>query len=88
MVVLHGGGGVDGCQGRSDVDHELVVEAAMVQVVTDRTNEHGQTLKPDDWAFVFDVKGQKSVLKTFNANCCFSGLSLPMKQKPSFLTTV
>jgi hypothetical protein len=33
----------------------------MVQVVTDRTNEHGQTLKPDDWAFVFDVKGQKSV---------------------------
>jgi hypothetical protein len=30
VVVLHGGGGVDGGQGRPDVDHELVVEATMI----------------------------------------------------------
>ena len=40
VVVLHGGGGVDGGQRRPDVDHELVVEAAVVQIVADRSNKH------------------------------------------------
>jgi hypothetical protein len=29
VVVLHGGGGVDGCQRGADVDHELVVESSV-----------------------------------------------------------
>ena len=45
VVVLHGRGGVDGSQWRSDVDHELVVEATMIQIMTQGSDEHGEHLQ-------------------------------------------
>ena len=45
VVVLHGGGGVNGRQRGSDINHELVVETSVVQVVTERTNKHREALK-------------------------------------------
>ena len=48
MVVLHGGGGVDAGQGGAHVDHELVVEAPVVKVVGDGTDEHGQAFQGSD----------------------------------------
>ena len=44
VVVLHGGGGVDGGERGAHVDHELVVEATMVQVVAHRPDIHRQAL--------------------------------------------
>ena len=44
VVVLHGGGGVDGGQGGPNVDHELVVEAPVVQVMAEGPDEHGEGL--------------------------------------------
>jgi len=44
MMVLHGRSGVDGGQRRAHVDHELVVEASMVQIVANGANKHGQRL--------------------------------------------
>ena len=40
VVVLHGGGGVDGGERGSHVDHELVVEAAVVEIVADGAHVH------------------------------------------------
>ena len=40
MMVFHGGGGVDGCQWAPNINHELVVETSMVQVVADCANKH------------------------------------------------
>ena len=45
VVVLHGGGRVEDGQRRLHLRLERVVRTAVVQVVTDRTDEHGQTLK-------------------------------------------
>ena len=45
VVVLHGRGGVDGGQGGANVDHELVVEASVVKIMAQGTDEHCQTLK-------------------------------------------
>ncbi len=45
VVVLHGGGGVDGGERRAHVDHELVVEPPVVEVVADGAHEHGQALE-------------------------------------------
>ena len=44
MMILHGGGGVDGGQRRPDVDHELVIEASVVQIMTEGSDEHSQGL--------------------------------------------
>ena len=43
-MVLHGGGGVDGCQRAPDIDHELVVEAPVVQVMANSPHPLAQTL--------------------------------------------
>ena len=43
-MVLHGGAGVDASQRRLDVNHELVVEAAMVNVVTNGADPQSKTL--------------------------------------------
>ena len=43
-MVLHGGAGVYPSQGRLDVNHELVVEAAMVNVVTNGADPQSKTL--------------------------------------------
>ena len=40
VVVLHGGGGVDGGERGSHVDHELIVEAAVVEIVADGAHVH------------------------------------------------
>ena len=40
VVVLHGGGGVDGGERGAHVDHELVVEAAVVEIVADGAHVH------------------------------------------------
>ena len=45
VMVLHGGGGVDGRQRAPDIDHELVVEAPVVQVVANSSHKHSQALK-------------------------------------------
>ena len=45
VMVLHSGCGVDSCQGRADVNHELVVEASMIQIMTEGSDEHGQHLQ-------------------------------------------
>ena len=44
VVVLHRRGRVDGGQGRPHVDHELVVEAAVVEIMAHRSNVHRQAL--------------------------------------------
>ena len=44
VMVLHGRGGVDCCQCRLGVDHELVVKTSVVQVVTDCSHPQAQTL--------------------------------------------
>ena len=45
MMMLHCGCGVYSSQRRPNVNHELVVEASMIKIVTERSNEHGQTLQ-------------------------------------------
>ena len=45
VVVLHGRGGVDSSQRRSNVNHELVVEATMIQIMTQGSDEHGEHLQ-------------------------------------------
>ena len=44
VVVLHRGRGVDGRQRGADVDHELVVEPAVIEIVADGSDEHRKTL--------------------------------------------
>ena len=46
-MVLHGGAGVDASQRRLDVDHELVIEAAMVNVVTNGADPQSKTLSSE-----------------------------------------
>ena len=40
VVVLHGGGGVDGGERGPHVDHELVVEPAVVEIVANGAHVH------------------------------------------------
>ena len=47
-MVLHGGAGVYPSQGRLDVNHELVVEAAMVNVVTNGADPQSKTLASEE----------------------------------------
>ena len=44
VMVLHRRRGVDGGQRRADIDHEFVVEPAVIQIVTNGADVHGQTL--------------------------------------------
>ena len=45
VVVLHGRGGVDSSQRRPNVNHKLVVEATMIQIMTQSSDEHGEHLQ-------------------------------------------
>ena len=44
VMVLHGGGGVDGGERGAHVDHELVVEAPVVQIMAHGAHVHRKTL--------------------------------------------
>ena len=50
MMMLHGGGGVNSSQGGANVYHEFVIEAPMIQIMTESSYEHGQTLQHAEFA--------------------------------------
>ena len=50
MMMLHGGGGVNSSQGGANVYHEFVIEAPMIQIMAESSNEHGQALQHAEFA--------------------------------------
>ena len=44
VMILHGRSRVDSCQRRPNINHELVVEAPVIQIMADCPNKHGQAL--------------------------------------------
>ena len=60
VMVLHGGGGVDGGERGAHVDHELVVEAPVVEIVTESSHPQTQTLvwTEDIWRSLNTIIGR------------------------------
>ena len=40
MVVFHGGRGVDGSERRAHIDHEFVIETAVIEIVANAAHVH------------------------------------------------
>ena len=45
MMMFHSRRGIDCGEWGSDINHEFIVEPSVIQIVTNGSNEHSQTLK-------------------------------------------